>query len=111
MMSLGLALIAGNSLADEQIQPDDFLALGVIEAEHLDELRGRNGDTSVRVQSRQRLNARVNGGTISANRVTNGAVNFREHALDGFNGIGLFNVVTGNNNAVDAAIGLTFYLQ
>ena len=59
----------------------------------------------------QDLEATVNNSLINANTVISGAVTIQDHAFDNFRGIGLFNCVTGNNNAVDAAIGVTFYLK
>ena len=43
--------------------------------------------------------------------MTSGNASFAEGALGEFSGVGLFNVVTGNNNAVNNAIGVTINLQ
>lgn len=77
----------------------------------LDALRGMNGDTRIRVETNQELNATVTGSSFTAGTINGGSVTFAEHALDNFSGIGLFNIVTGNNNAVDSAVGVTFNLQ
>ena len=105
------ALAISNSvLADEQTRQDAFAAVSVIDAAGLDALRGREGSQNITVATDQELTASVIGGAITANKVTTGGVTFGESALDGFGGIGVFNVVTGNNNSVQAAIGVTFNL-
>lgn len=106
-----MALSAANAvLADEMVQRDVFAAESVIDAADLDGLRGREGGQSITVATDQELTASVIGGAITAHEVTTGGVTFGEGALDGFGGIGVFNVVTGNNNSVQAAIGVTFNL-
>jgi hypothetical protein len=74
------------------------------------ELRGREGGLSVTVATDQELTASVVGGAITADNFTTGGVTFGENAFDNFGGVGLVNVVTGNNNAIEAAIGVTFNL-
>lgn len=88
-----------------------FSGLTVANSAELDEMRGMNGDTRITVQSRQDLDATVTGSSFSAGTINGGSVTFAEHSLDNFSGIGLFNIVTGNNNAVDSAVGVTFNLQ
>lgn len=113
-LAIAAALVAlavsGPALADEQIEQDAFAALGVIDAADLAGLRGREGSQNIMVATDQELTATVVGGSITAHEVTTGGVSFGEGALDGFGGIGVFNVVTGNNNSVQAAIGVTFNL-
>src|SRR3546814_8367027 len=110
MTGLAALAVAGPALADEQTKRDAFAAVGSIDAADLDELRGREGGQNVTVATDQELTATVIGGSITAHEVTTGGVTFGERALDGFGGIGVFNVVTGNNNSVQAAIGVTFNL-
>lgn len=88
-----------------------FSGLPVADSAELDGLRGMNGDTRISVQSRQDLEATVTGSSFSAGTINGGSVTFAERSLDNFSGIGLFNIVTGNNNAVDSAVGVTFNLQ
>ena len=102
--------VASSALADEQTKRDAFAAVSVIEAADLDGVRGREGGQNIIVATDQELTASVIGGSITAHEVTTGGVTFGERALDGFGGIGVFNVVTGNNNSVQAAIGVTFNL-
>jgi hypothetical protein len=113
-LTIATALVAlavtSSALADEQTERDAFAAVSVIDAAELDGLRGREGGQNVIVATDQELTASVIGGSITADQVTTGGVTFGEHALDGFGGIGVFNVVTGNNNSVQAAIGVTFNL-
>lgn len=98
---------SGSALADDS---DIFAAASVIDAVDLDGLRGREGGQAITVATDQELTATVIGGSITAHEMTTGSVAFGEGALDGFGGIGVFNVVTGNNNSVQAAIGVTFNL-
>jgi hypothetical protein len=102
--------LANSALAEEQIKRDAFAAVSVIGAADLDGLRGREGGQQITVATDQELTASVIGGSITAHEVTTGSVTLGERALDGFGGIGVFNVVTGNNNSVQAAIGVTFNL-
>jgi hypothetical protein len=108
-VSAALAMI-NPALADEQIAPDAFAAVSVMDPTDLDGVRGREGSQTITVATDQELTATVIGGSITADAVTTGGVTFGEGALDGFGGIGVFNVVTGNNNSVQAAIGVTFNL-
>ncbi|BAZ94284.1 ABC-type dipeptide/oligopeptide/nickel transporter, permease components [Thiohalobacter thiocyanaticus] len=91
--------------------PDQFAQLAPLDSAGLDALRGRDGDSHISLTSNQDLKATVNGSLIEAGTMTSGSVTIAERALDNFGGIGLFNIVTGSNNAVDAAIGVNFNLQ
>ena len=114
ILTIATALVAlamtDSALADEQTKRDAFAALNVIDAADLDGVRGREGGQNIIVATDQELTASVIGGSITAHEVTTGGITFGERALDGFGGIGVFNVVTGNNNSVQAAIGVTFNL-
>ena len=107
---LTAAIAVDSALADEQVTQDAFAAVSVMDPNELDGVRGREGSQTVTVATEQELTATVVGGSITAGTVTTGGVSFDEGALDGFGGIGVFNVVTGNNNSVQAAIGVTFNL-
>lgn len=108
--ALTAAIAVDSALADEQVTQDAFAAVSVMDPNDLDGVRGREGSQTVTVATEQELTATVVGGSITAGTVTTGGVSFDEGALDGFGGIGVFNVVTGNNNSVQAAIGVTFNL-
>lgn len=106
---LGLCLsMIGSPHAQDQ---DEFSGLPVSQTLEMDTLRGQAGNTQITVQSNQDLNASVTGSTFNVGTINSGAVNIGDHALDNFSGVGLFNIVTGNNNAVNAGIGITFNLQ
>lgn len=106
---LGLCLsMIGSPHAQDQ---DEFTGLPVSQTLEMDTLRGQAGNTQITVQSNQDLNASVTGSTFNVGTLNSGAVSIGEHALDNFSGVGLFNIVTGNNNAVNAGIGITFNLQ
>lgn len=104
-----LAMTCSTLLADDHAS--DLDSLTVANNVELDALRGMNGDTRIQVETNQQLNASVTGSSFTAGTITGGSVTFAENALENFSGIGLFNVVTGNNNAVDSAIGVTFNMQ
>ncbi|MFA5685735.1 MAG: hypothetical protein WCY26_08595 [Thiohalobacteraceae bacterium] len=108
----GLCLSTGGLRAEGGvIDPDAFAGLPVSRPLEMDALRGQDGDTRITVQSTQDLSASVTGSTFNVGTLNSGAVSIGEHALDNFSGVGLFNIVTGNNNAVNAGIGITFNLQ
>ncbi len=73
--------------------------------------RGRTGETIITVQSNQDLKANITGSSFEVGTINSGGVSFSEGALGNFSGVGLFNVVTGNNNAVNTSIGITVNLQ
>lgn len=107
-----MAGMAGTASA--QAPEENVLALDAaptIGSENLGDLRGRNGDTSITVQSNQSLEASVAGSTINADTINSGAVTIQENALQNFSGVGLFNLNTGNNNSINNAVGVTFNLQ
>lgn len=87
-----------------------FGTLDLMPTGEMDALRGRNGDMFTNVQSIQDLDATVTGGTFSAHTMTTGAVTIEQHAFDGFSGVGIFNLMSGNNNAVDAAVGISVFI-
>lgn len=110
MSGLLLGLCLKSAILHAQ-EPDAFVGLPVSEPLELDVLRGQYGDTQITVQSNQDLEATITGSTFNVGTINSGAVTINEHAMDNFSGVGLFNIVTGNNNAVNAAIGVSFNLQ
>lgn len=109
ILAASFAVACSNLLADDHAS--DFDSLTVANTIELDALRGMNGDTRIQVETNQQLNASVTGSSFTAGTITGGSVTFAENALENFSGIGLFNVVTGNNNAVNSAVGVTFNMQ
>lgn len=104
----GLLLLVGTPASAED---DDFASVAVMAAEELNEVRGRDRDTIVVLQNNQTQSANISETSFNADQINSGAVQLDSHALDNFNGVGLFNFVTGNGNAIDAAIGVNVYLQ
>lgn len=100
-----------DTLAQDLAEVNGFAGLAVIEADELGKLRGGDFDTVTTVQSIQELGATVVGGQFVANILANGAITIQERALENFSGVGLFVNNTGNGNAIDAALGVTFHLQ
>ena len=94
--------------ADTQIEPSGFAALDVLETQDLAELSGRDNLTNV--QSIQELDATVSNSTFTVGTMVTGAITIEQHALDHFAGVGLFNIFTGNNNAVNSAVGISIYV-
>lgn len=106
---MGLLLLL--SAAASSGQDDAFEQLTPIDAQELSTVRGRDGNSIVTVQSHQNLSATISETTFNAGEINSGTVQLERGALDNFNGVGLFNFVTGNGNAIDAAIGVNIYLQ
>lgn len=79
-----------------------------METDDLSEVTGRDNLTNV--QSIQELEATVSNGSFTADTITTGAITIEQHALDNFEGVGLFNIFTGHNNAVNSAVGISIYL-
>lgn len=106
-----LSLATGAATAEEPASIGAFANLTNLEVDDLKGNSGRSGDTVITVQSNQNLEATITGSTFSVDEVNSGGVTFSEGALENFSGVGLFNVVTGNNNAVNSSVGVTVNLQ
>ena len=91
-----------------EVQPEGFAALDAIERDDLAGLSGRDNLTNV--QSIQELDATVSNSSFNADTIMSGAITIEQHALDHFEGVGMFNIFTGNNNAVDSAVGISVYI-
>lgn len=106
----GLLLLAGDPAWSEG--SEDFASVDVIAVEELEKVRGRDRDTIVVQQNNQTQTANITDTSFDVGGdMNNGSIQFDTGALDNFNGIGLFNNVSGNGNAIDAAIGVNVYLQ
>jgi hypothetical protein len=79
--------------------------------DNLENLRGGDAETTISIQNSQDLTASVEDVSISAGTINTGAVNIGERALENFSGVGVFNLVTGNNNAVNSGVEVTFTLE
>jgi hypothetical protein len=111
VLVISALLTYGNCHAAELSLTDGFDDLSVIGNNNLDTLRGGNGDTTITVSNTQNLQASIQGSEFNVGTINSGGVSFGKDAIGNFSGIGLFNIVTGNNNAVDTALGVTFNLQ
>lgn len=111
LIGLLLSVPVGTALGQRLEQSDELAGLSPIDPQELAEQRGRDGDSIVIVQSNQNLTATINDTAFNANEINSGPVQLDSGALQGFSGVGLFNFVTGNGNAIDAAIGVNIYLQ
>lgn len=106
----GVLLLDGNPAWSEQ--GDDFASVDVIAVEELEQVRGRDRDTIVVLENNQTQSATISDTSFDVGGdINNGSIQFDAGALENFNGIGLFNNVSGNGNAIDAAIGVNVYLQ
>lgn len=102
------SLITGSVMAETQIESWESSPLEAMGADELAGLSGR--DSLTNVQSIQELDASVSNSSFNANTMTTGAITIEQHALDNFEGIGLFNIFTGHNNAVNSAVGISIYV-
>ncbi len=106
----GVLLLNGDPVWSEQ--GDDFASIDVIAVDELEEVRGRDGNTIVVLENNQTQSATISDTSFDVGGdINNGSIQFDAGALENFNGIGLFNNVSGNGNAIDAAIGVNVYLR
>lgn len=113
-LRIGAATLVGLSMFLSEpgvAQADEFEQLSPIAPQELSTVRGRDGNSLVNVQSNQNLSATISETTFTAGQINSGTVQLEDGALNNFTGVGLFNFVTGNGNAIDAAIGVNIYLQ
>lgn len=106
-----LLFMSGLAIAENSDTTQAFDNLTNLQSDDLLVTRGRTGETILTVQSNQDLNANITGSSFEVGTINSGGVSFSEGALENFSGVGLFNVVTGNNNAVNTSIGVTVNLQ
>ncbi len=111
VLSSMVLITTGPVSAEELPAGEVFGNLTSIEGDDLGGVRGREGGTVITVQSNQNLGANITGSTFDVGTMISGEVTFAEGALGEFSGVGLFNVVTGSNNAVNNAVGVTINLQ
>jgi hypothetical protein len=109
-LAVGLVFYGGTVRADEA-GDQGFAQSTTIFGDGLEDLRGGDADTTISIQNTQNLTASVEQVTISADSILTGAIDIGDHAFDNFSGLGVFNLVTGNNNAVNSAVEVTFTLE
>ncbi|GHC28964.1 hypothetical protein [Aidingimonas halophila] len=109
--SIVLSTLVAASMAAESDSSRGFAAAERLEGAELDSLRGREGFADItNVQSIQNLDASVSHSSFHADTIRSGAITIEAQALENFGGIGLFNLVTGNNNAVNSGVGVSIYM-
>ena len=86
-----------------------FDALDGVSSDELAQMRGRENINLINVQSLQDLKATASGNSVNAGNVISGPITIESHAIDSFDGVGLFNIMTGHNNAVTSAVGISIY--
>ncbi len=116
--SLSLSLILssvilamGSAAAETPDHDMGMNALNSMSVDELETLRGREGINLINVQSLQDLKATASDNAINAGSVVSGPITIESNSLDGFSGVGLFNIMTGNNNAVGTAVGISVYVS
>lgn len=95
---------------DSSPRASPFNALEGLGSDELAQLRGRENINLINVQSLQDLKATASGNSVNAGSVISGPITIESHALGSFDGVGLFNIMTGHNNAVTSAVGISIYL-
>jgi len=114
-MGVALALVVGQSGAQQPREengsaPDELSTLNVIESDQLAGLSGRDSHSNLtNVQSIQELDASVSNSAYNVDTMVTGAITIEPNSLNHYSGI--VNIMTGNNNAVDAAMGVSIYLS
>lgn len=105
-----LGQYAGQCFAVD-VGDQSFESLSIVDTVGLSEMRAGDFDVNTTVTSIQELKATVTGGDFQAHSIVNGDIIFHDNAFDHFGGIGLVVGNTGNNNAIDAALGVSFHLE
>ncbi|RDE19088.1 hypothetical protein DV711_15980 [Motiliproteus coralliicola] len=106
---LMIAVVIQPVYAENLDQSVGFEDSARIDDSELASLNGRDNLTNV--QSIQELDATVSNSSFTAETIMSGAITIEQHALDNFEGVGMFNIFTGNNNAVNSAVGISIYLS
>lgn len=110
-----LSPFTGLSLADDLLADDlgeqNFEQLSVVESDDLKGMRAGDYDITTTVESNQTLQATVTGGDINADSISSGHISFQDEAFSNFGGIGLVVGNTGNNNVINAALGVAIHLE
>ncbi|SDI91224.1 hypothetical protein [Billgrantia gudaonensis] len=104
---------SGISLADERVPEsvgEGFAALQEVGGGELERLRGREGFRDlVSVQSVQNMEAAVSDASFTAGTIVTGGIRVEAGAMERFSGIGQFNMLTGNGNAVNTGVTISIY--
>lgn len=105
-----LIQFSAKCIADE-VDAQSFVGLGIIQNDNLEDIRAGDFDVTTTVLGIQELQTTLTGGDIRANTIINGDIVFKDNAFSQFSGIGLIVGNTGNNSAINAALGVTIHLE
>lgn len=106
----GMMGVAASVSAEPIIEVSGFDSLNSIDPQELEQLRGREGFKNlVNVQSIQNMESVVSGASFTAGTIVSGGITVEAQALDNFSGVGLFNMMTGNSNAVAMGVNISVY--
>ncbi|MGB8712081.1 MAG: hypothetical protein WCD50_03025 [Onishia taeanensis] len=82
-----------------------------LDMEEMQEARGREGINLTNVQSIQNIDTSVDTTSFNVSGdVVTGSVNIQADSLNSYSGVGVFNITTGNANAVSGAVGISVYI-
>lgn len=112
-LAVGLVFYGATARADETDDQNlaELAQPTTMFGDDLEDQRAGDVNTTISIENSQDLTASVEQVTISADSILTGAIDIGDNAFDNFNGVGVFNLVTGNNNAVNSAVEVTFTLQ
>ncbi|WP_136254730.1 hypothetical protein [Onishia niordana] len=113
-VGVGMVIAAGLSQpghADSLVETQGFDNNKPLEVEELQEARGREGINLTNVQSIQNVDTSVETTQFNVGGdVVSGNVNIEANSMNSFSGVGVFNITTGNANAVSGAVGISVYI-
>ena len=113
-VGVGMLIAAGLSQpghADSLVETQGFDNNKPLEVEELQEARGREGINLTNVQSIQNVDTSVESTKFNVGGdVVSGNVNIEANSMNSFSGVGVFNITTGNANAVSGAVGISVYI-
>ena len=108
-------LVMAGEVEKENMDLDN---LAVLETDNMEQHRGRENTSALLelggsgndfdlAMSNQNLSSSVSDNSINVDTLNSGGISIESNAFDGFRGVGVFNMLTGVNNAVDAAVGVS----
>jgi len=114
--ALAAALIAvSTSVSAQDTGPaakpgDAFSGVATVDNSDLGEARGGDSSTVI-VSSEQNMKAGVKGASFTVGTMQNGPISVGNHAYDGYHGVGVNVLNTGNNNAFTTGVSMSVTLQ
>ncbi len=94
-----------------EVVGDSFAGLNIVTNDNMSEMRAGDFSVSNSVLGIQELQTTLTGGDFNATSIINGDIVFKDNAFSQFSGIGLIVGNTGNNSAINAALGVTFHID